>query len=277
MHGPRRLLLLAAFLLLTPPCVAVAQAPRAPHLAVLATVPQPPRATLGRSATFFIRYRLDAAEPLLVSIEAYGGGQRLSTGNSGLTAIPAGGGTGVSFFFLLSGHRQTVDEVHLVATTTGKPQHRWVFPISVALTFDPAVTAAPPPLPGWVKTWQRERQTKTRAQQDARHSSGSAGALLGLTLLVGALVLALPLASIALPIWAIRRWQGRWRLLACLPLAVIALKLLSLGVGVARDPTSHNLWPLEIALWEAPALGFLALVWLARRGAMRRHADGPGA
>lgn len=281
MRNLRRILCIAPLLLVAAASAVAAQdpTPRPPRFTVLATVPDPPRAAVGRSTTFYIRYRLDTQEPLLVSIDAYGQGQRLSTGNSGLTAIPAGGGTGVSFFFLLSGHRQVVDEVRLVASTTDQPQRRWTFSVPVALTFDPAVTGTKLPVPDWLKSWRAERAAATRAatRQPATGPAGSRGTLVGLTLLIALLVLGLPLASIALPIWAIWTWKGRWRLMACLPLAVIGLKLVSVGVGIARDPTSHNLWPLEIALWEAPALGFLTLVWLARRTAVRADGNGPGA
>lgn len=281
MRKSRSLLCLAPLLLLAAASAIAAQdhAPRPPRFTVLATVPEPPRATVGRNATFYIRYRIDTEEPLLVSIDAYGQGQRLSTGNSGLTAIPAGGGTGVSFFFLLSRRRQVVDEVRLVAQTTDLPQRRWAFSVPVALSFDPAVIGAKLPVPDWLKTWRVERATAaaSAARQPAAGAAASHGIAVGLTLVIALLVLGLPLASIALPIWAIWTWKGRWRLLAWIPVAAVGLKLVWVGIGVARDPTSHNLWPLEIALWEAPALGFLTLVWLARRAAIRADGNGPGA
>lgn len=281
MHNTRRLLSLAPLLLLAAASAmsALGRPQQPPHVRVLATDPEPPHAIVGKNATFYIRYRVDAEEPVVVSIEAYDRGQRLSTGNSGLSGIPAGGGTNVSFFFLLSGRRQEVDQVRLLLQTTGRPQRRWTFSVPVALTFDPAASGTTPAVPPWVTTWRKEQEAAMQANASAAggRTPGRPGAALGVTLLLGLLALGLPLASIALPIWAIRRWQGRWRVLALVPVGVIALKLLSVLAGVARDPTSHTLWPLEIALWEIPGLGFLGLAWLARRAALARAANRPGA
>jgi len=59
-----------------------------------------------------------------------------------------------------------------------------------------------------------------------------------------------------------RRWRGVWRLAALLPLA---LPLVG-GVRIARDlrynATSHNLWPVELAIISVAAMGGLAVIFI---------------
>jgi hypothetical protein len=82
---------------------------------------------------------------------------------------------------------------------------------------------------------------------------------------VATVLFLLLLATIALPFVAVRRWRGIWRLLAALPLAVLAWMALHFALDVARDPTADNLWPLTLLLWAVSSGIFLAVLWLARR------------
>ncbi len=90
----------------------------------------------------------------------------------------------------------------------------------------------------------------------------------GAAILVNVLILpfavALPLAMVALPILAARRWRGAWRYLALLSLAPLAVCVARIVVDTARDPTSHNLFPLEILMWGGSGLLFVAFLWLLR-------------
>ena len=60
------------------------------------------------------------------------------------------------------------------------------------------------------------------------------------------LIAGVPLTYIALQLRLLRRWRGRWRLTAALP--VVAGRAVNFAADVARDPTSHNLFPLEILI-----------------------------
>jgi hypothetical protein len=86
---------------------------------------------------------------------------------------------------------------------------------------------------------------------------------------IGIAVLGLPLLAFLLPILAMRRWQGVWRLLAGLTMVPIAYDILRIVTGLAADPTSHNLFPLELILWSAPGLFALLVLWLIRFGIRR--------
>jgi hypothetical protein len=83
--------------------------------------------------------------------------------------------------------------------------------------------------------------------------------------LLGIIMFGLPAAAIILAILALWRWRGWWRVFAAIPLVLIGIDGTRIILDTARDPTSHNLWPLELLLWTLPGLAVIALLWLLRR------------
>jgi hypothetical protein len=79
------------------------------------------------------------------------------------------------------------------------------------------------------------------------------------------LVLALLVASVAVPLWSAWKWQGGWKVAAAVPAAVIGFVVLRIIVDTSRDPTSHNLWPLEILQFGVVALVIIGILKVARR------------
>ncbi len=57
------------------------------------------------------------------------------------------------------------------------------------------------------------------------------------------------------PLWALWRWRGAWRIVPAVGAACMVFIVLRIVVGVWRDPTSHNLWPLEI-VWTGGIVAF---------------------
>lgn len=79
------------------------------------------------------------------------------------------------------------------------------------------------------------------------------------------LIVILVAAAILAPqIYAITAWQGWWRRLAAAPLLVLGADLLLILVQTSVDPTSHNLWPLELAMIAIVGLPVVGLLWLLR-------------
>ena len=74
----------------------------------------------------------------------------------------------------------------------------------------------------------------------------------------------LPLAYVVAQVRALRRWQGTARTLAWLPVLAAGLYTLKFALDVARDPTSHNLFPFELIIGSVLGLGFLGLCALGR-------------
>jgi hypothetical protein len=60
---------------------------------------------------------------------------------------------------------------------------------------------------------------------------------------------------------ALYKWQGFWRWLALIPVAVMTIVVLRILV----QPEAHNLWPFEILLWCTGCAFALAALSLARR------------
>lgn len=63
----------------------------------------------------------------------------------------------------------------------------------------------------------------------------------------------------------LRRWRGGWRVVAALPLVALVAWAIVIIASILRDPTSHNLWPMELSLWCAGGYLWLGLLALARR------------
>lgn len=86
-------------------------------------------------------------------------------------------------------------------------------------------------------------------------------------------VLLLLIGFVAAEAAALRYWQGGWQVLALVPLVIVAAVLLVVVIDSWRDPSSHNLWPFEIALWCGAGLVVLGVVAGVRAMATRK--DGP--
>ncbi|HQX25693.1 MAG TPA: hypothetical protein PLI00_14285 [Pseudomonadota bacterium] len=61
------------------------------------------------------------------------------------------------------------------------------------------------------------------------------------------------------------RWRGGWRIAAAVPAIMMAFVVLRIVIGVARDPTSHNLWPFEILMAGAMSAGVTGLLAVVRK------------
>jgi hypothetical protein len=78
------------------------------------------------------------------------------------------------------------------------------------------------------------------------------------------IVMLVAAAVLAPQICAIAAWRGWWRRLAAAPLLVLAADLLLIAIQTSIDPTSHNLWPLELAMVALIGLPVVGLLWLLR-------------
>ena len=78
-------------------------------------------------------------------------------------------------------------------------------------------------------------------------------------------VLVLGACGFVLPVRALRRWRGGWRIAAAVPAALMSLVVLRLISGVTRDPTSHNLWPFEILMVGLFSVVVMVVLTLLRK------------
>ncbi len=68
---------------------------------------------------------------------------------------------------------------------------------------------------------------------------------------------------------ALRRWKDPWRDRGWYPTIILLLWDMYLIVSIAGDPTSHNLWPIEVIGVTVLSLIVLAFISIARDIATR--------
>jgi len=227
---------------------------------VAATDP-PATATLGRDQPFYVRIQFDADEPTAFWTYAYAGGKRIEKGWKS-NASAKWSGAGYALGWISFDAPAEVDEIRIVAGG-GKPYvQREVarYPVALRWTAGPAAEASAPWVPelqrATAAAWEAERRT-------ARANRGVGDTLFGL--FVMPLFVALVLACVGAPVWALWKWRGGWRLAAVAPFAVMAFVIGRIVIDTARDPTSHNLWPFEILYSGAAGLALIAVLALVRR------------
>lgn len=251
---------------------------QAPVIEVVNSHPAIDANLTGRDS-FYLQYRIETQEPVRVGVEAYARGVKLPVGNSGQNRFAAGAHTGTAFFFLQQKEPAQVDEIRLPIwreTTHWQQPPDWVASVPVALLHLPSSPRSQAPLPDWVNAWNKEREMQRQAAMQAAQAKAAAeeswveNLLLRAFLIV--IVFVLPLAALVLPVWAMWTWERPYKRHAQIVCAVFLVKVGTVVWDVARDPTSHNLWPLEMMMWTVPLLLYLGGVWLWRRSAIRRAA-----
>jgi hypothetical protein len=245
-------------LLLLALCTAAAHAEVRARIA--ATDP-PAEATLGRDQQFFVRIQFDADEPVALWTHAYADGKRIERGWKS-NASAKWSGSGYALGWISFDQPVEVDEIRIVAGG-GKPYvQREVarYPVKLRWGDGPAAGATAP----WVPELQRATAAAWEAERRAADANRGIGdTVLGLVLMP--LFLALVLACVGAPVWALWKWRGWWRLAAVVPFAVMAFVVGRIVVDTARDPTSHNLWPFEILYSGAAGLALIVVLALVRR------------
>jgi hypothetical protein len=91
--------------------------------------------------------------------------------------------------------------------------------------------------------------------------------------------LAIFLVPAALAAWSsarlVRTSYREWKLMVWLPVLPLAAWGAMIAWSVTRDPTAHNLWPLELVFWAAVSAALQAIVLVVRRLARGRLIDHP--
>lgn len=76
------------------------------------------------------------------------------------------------------------------------------------------------------------------------------------------LVFTLFLGFLIAEIFALRRWKGKWRLAALIPLLLVG----GILMRIALDPAQHYLLAFEALVWSSLSLAFLGVLALLRWG-----------
>lgn len=235
----------------------------ATRVQVLDTFPSGATVTLGRNQLFYLHLHYETDHPVRIWVTPYFQGRKVYAGSNPSVVYPSGSGDALGWFNLINPGEQ-VDEVQITAgdgTIGGTP---------VVATWPVRVTggdeaAAGKDRPAWVtRLLARDAAAKRAAYEKYMNRPIGAGKILLLNGLMLA-VWVLNVLGVAAPAWGLWRWRGGWRIAAAIPAAMMAFFLLRLVMDMAHDPTSHNLWPLEILRASLLSGAVMAAVLIARR------------
>src|SRR5690606_34519735 len=227
---------------------------------VVETWPPGDAVTIGSSQNYYLRIAYRADEPVHVWARPWFQGREVATGSNPSPEYAAGSGEALGWFFLEPG--QQVDEVRIRAGDGSPDRTRQVASLRVRVAAGATTAAAEP---AWVAQLKAQADEAMERDRQARANQPDS---FGDKVLFGGIMLALPLLgllALGLPAWALWRWRGGWRLAPAAPAALMAFVVLRVVVGVAIDPTSHNLWPFEILQAGVLASVLVLALWLARR------------
>lgn len=244
-----------------------ALAPRAglaeTRVRIVETWPAAQEVRLGRGQSFYLRLAYESDRPVGLWVRAYHRGQQVGVGTSPSRKHQGTGETMAWFFF--SGPDAAVDEVRIVAGDGSRDDTTVVATWRGRITaVEGAAHASGQAEPAWVaRLREQEREAQRSDRQAAMEGSDGTGDGWVSLLVLG--MMALGIAGLVLPVLAIRRWQGGWRLAAMVPAALVGFVLLRIVAGVAMDPRSHNLWPFELAMAGALSAVLMLLLAVARR------------
>lgn len=227
----------------------------------IADTDPPADATLGRDQPFYVRIQFESDETIGLWTRAYSDGNPLKGWKSNASAKWSG--SGYALGWISFSRPVSVDEIRIVAGG-GKPyREREVatYPVKLRWAEGPATGARAP----WVAELKQATAAAWEAERRAEAARPASAGGIALTLLIPPVLVALVLACVGAPVWALWKWRGGWRLAAVIPFAVMAFVVGRIIVDTARNPKSHNLWPLEIVYSGAAGLGLIVLLALLRR------------
>ena len=244
-------------------CILCANSADATTIKVLATDPSGSSVTLGPNQNFYLRIAFETDEPISIWARPYFRGKEVAAGSNPSRRYN-GNGEALGWFFLMRPGDQ-VDEVRINVGDGTTKGTRTVTTYPVRVVGGGTSAAEHRTEPDWVTHLAQLDKAAQDADYKKRMSTPpSAGDVVlfnGFMLVM----LALGVLGFAAPVQGVRRWRGGWRVAAAVPIVMMAFVVLRLVVGVAADPTSHNLWPFEILQAGALSMVFMLVLFVARR------------
>ena len=242
---------------------AVQSASAATTVDVLDTEPARRTVTLGSGQTFFMRLAYSTDTPVRIWARPYFEGREVNAG-SNPSHLHGGKGEALAWFFFLGEPGQQVDEIRISAGDGSNEGTHELERVQVSITAGTAPARATAES-AWLARLKAEEERLQRETYERRMNepltAGDQAFAAGFMLAA----LALGIGGIALPILAMRRWQGGWRLAAAIPALWVGCVVLRIALGTALDPTSHNLWPFEMLQASVVSLVLIGGVTLWRR------------
>lgn len=230
---------------------------------VVSTDPPGDVVTLGRHQNFYLHLNYRTDQPVQIWARPYFRGKAVQAGSNPSRVYPAGTGEALGWFFLFKPDTR-VDEVRISAGdgTLARTPVVAVHPVRLTGDDRPAATNE---TPAWVTRLRAldAAAQKAAAEQRTNTPVSDADQFLFRGFMLG--MLAVGVLGFVAPAWGVWRWRGGWRIAAALPAGLMAFVVLRIVVDVARDPTSHNLWPFEILLTGALSGAIMLAAVVARK------------
>lgn len=245
-------LLLPLLLLLT----AIGVPAHAEHkVEVLDTYPPGGNVTLGPGEKFYVRIAWSTDSMTRIHARPYLEGKEVRAWTSPSPRYDQGSGE-TAAWFSFTGKRDRVDEIRLFVGNS-KARLGAVHKVSVESS---ASATARPPAPAWVAELESRVVEATGGPQEPPTASEMRG-FTGFMLVVAGLAV----FGLVAPIWGFKRWHGRWRIAAAIPMVGMGLFVAFLLLTAVFDPGSLGLLPFVVLMAAVPSSLFMAILFIARR------------
>ncbi len=123
----------------------------------------------------------------------------------------------------------------------------------------------PRPAAPWVTELRAADEAVYRAERERAMREPTTAGDIAFMRGIGLALVTMLIGGLAAPAWAYRKWSGGWRAAAAVPLLLMGFAIVRLLIDTAIDPTSHNLWPLELGMFAIGALVITGVLAIGRR------------
>ena len=234
---------------------------------VLDTYPSGEAVTLNRNQNFYLHLHYTTDVPIVIWARPYFHGEPVNAGSNGSFKY-TDSGEALGWFFFLSKDAE-VDEIRIAAGDGSKNGTPVVVTYAVRLVGNGNESAAASE-PEWLPRLKARDAARQRQEYEAQTNRPvSAVESLGVSALVWGM-LGLGVCGFVLPLRALWRWRGGWRVAAMVPTALMVFVVLRLIIGTTIDPTSHNLWPFEILMVGGLSVLIMVVLTLLRKAAQAK-------
>jgi hypothetical protein len=236
---------------------------------VLDTFPSGDTVTLNRNEVFYIRLHYSTDRPIEIWARPYFHGKPVNAGSNG-SFWYTDSGEALAWFFLQPGSG-AVDEIRVTAGDGSGSGTALVRSYSVQIEGS-NVQGTVEGKPEWLTSLKARDAVRQREAYEARMKTPtSAGESAGIVTAVFGM-LALGALGLIMPLRAMWRWRGGWRVAAVVPAALMGFVVLRLIIGTTIDPTSHNLWPFEMLMSGVLSVLIMVALTVMRKWAQARRA-----
>jgi len=235
---------------------------------VLDTFPSGEAVTLNRNEHFYLRLHYSTDRPVEIWGRPYFRGEPVKAGSNGSFKY-SDSGEALAWFFFQS-DAGAVDEIRIMGGDGSASGTALLLTYPVRIDGS-NVLGAVEGEPQWLTSLKARDAAQQREAYEARlKTPTSAGESVGIAALVWGM-LALAVFGLILPLRAILRWRGGWRVAATVPAALMGFVVLRLIIGTTIDRTSHNLWPFELLLWGTVSVLIMVSLTLMRKWSQARR------